>query len=47
MKYGLVCPKCRSLNIESWHNGGRAKARCLDCLWHGLFKSLIYWEEVK
>ena len=35
-----MCPKCKSLKIDTWHGGGRWHAQCKSCLWHGLAKSL-------
>ena len=32
----MKCPKCKGKNITTWHAGGRAKAQCRDCMWHGL-----------
>ena len=36
----MKCPKCDNKNILIWYSGGRYKAQCQSCLWHGLQKSL-------
>ena len=36
----MTCPKCGSKDIKTWYSGGRQKAACNDCLWHGLWESL-------
>ena len=35
-----MCPKCKNKNINTWYSGGKWKAQCNDCLWHGLLKSI-------